>query len=176
MLPFDGVAEALVVTYREPFLTSLFWYVTMLGDTGTIIVLTVIACMFFYATRQRRYIWTLATIVIGSMATTWLLKLLFAEPRPADPIALIFVDSYSFPSGHATASAALYGFLIYLLFKTGKKDARSIVAAVVLALVIAAVGFSRLYLGVHYPSDIIAGYAIGFVWIVIGIRLSQLRN
>ncbi len=173
MFPFDGVAEALVATHREPALTSLFLQTTKLGDVGFILVATIVACMFLHATHRRRYIPQLVTTMIGSTATVWLLKILVELPRPIDPIPLITVDSYSFPSGHAAAAMALYGFCIYLALGTGKISLLRVTLTSLFGALILLVGFSRLYLGVHYPSDVFAGYAIGLAWIALSIWLSK---
>lgn len=173
MLPVDAaVATGIAQARTEPF-TAFFSLVTELGDVWFTIFAASLICVFLYTSWQKRFVPELLLISIGSALTVWGLKLLFALPRPTDPIALLALDSFSFPSGHAAAAATLYGFLLWMMLGTGKTDRiRTLFAGIFFALIIL-VGLSRLYLGVHYLTDVIAGYVVGFAWVAIGIVLSR---
>jgi len=173
MLPFDAaIAAALASTRTEP-ITSLFSLVTRLGDAWFCIFAASLICFFLYASRQKRFVPELFLISIGSAFTVWILKLLFALPRPTDPIALVTLDSFSFPSGHAAAAATLYGFLLWMMLGTGTTGRIRVFFAGIFFLLIILVGFSRLYLGVHYLTDVLAGYIVGFAWVAVGVMLAR---
>ncbi|HEY4651419.1 MAG TPA: phosphatase PAP2 family protein, partial [Pontibacter sp.] len=103
-------------------------------------------------------------------------KTFISRARPAD-VAYYQVEHYSFPSGHATTAMALFGLLAYLYYRSSrtKKHFRKIIvwAAVVLILL---VGFSRIYLGVHFLSDVLAGYLLGLLWMLVGISLAEVMH
>jgi membrane-associated phospholipid phosphatase len=99
------------------------------------------------------------------------IALTFARPRPLLWPRLIQETSYGFPSGHALGSIVLYGFLAYLLVRRYPGQGRSIYGMA--AGLIGAIGFSRLYLGVHYPTDILAGYAVGWLWLMVCVFVLQ---
>ncbi|OHB20357.1 MAG: hypothetical protein A2854_01215 [Parcubacteria group bacterium RIFCSPHIGHO2_01_FULL_56_18] len=173
MLPVDAaVATGLMQARTEPF-TAFFSLVTELGDVWFCIFAASLICLFLYASKQKRFVPELLLISIGSALTVWALKLLFALPRPTDPISLITLDSFSFPSGHAAAAATLYGFLLWMMLGTGKTDRMRTIFAGVFFTIIILVGLSRLYLGVHYLTDVLAGYVVGFAWVAIGIVLAR---
>lgn len=98
------------------------------------------------------------------------LKLVIMRPRPISTLTLINQKGYSFPSGHAMAATAFYGLLIYLLLKSNHKY--KLPLSILLSLLIIGIGFSRVYLGVHYASDIIGGMIISMLWLIIFINLN----
>jgi membrane-associated phospholipid phosphatase len=98
-----------------------------------------------------------------------ILKLIFARPRPSLPDPLLALTSYSFPSGHAMGSMAFYGLLAYLAIQRLSTWRWRVAVVIAMVFLILLIGFSRMYLGVHYLSDVLAGYAAGFAWLVITI-------
>jgi membrane-associated phospholipid phosphatase len=118
--------------------------------------------------RGRRWtlLWTWIVAVAGSALLNQLLKRIFQRPRPHFAHPLLVETSYSFPSGHAMESFVAYGTLAYLAVVLWLRSWEARVAAVCgAALVVVLIGFSRMYLGVHYFSDVVAGYAAGGVWL-----------
>ena len=105
-----------------------------------------------------------ATVLLSSLLLMSILKRLIQRQRPPDPL-VEGITNYSFPSGHAFMSVAFYGLLIWFasVYISNKWMRRLVIAF--LLLVIAAIGFSRIYLRVHYATDVIAGICIGFVWL-----------
>jgi undecaprenyl-diphosphatase len=101
-----------------------------------------------------------------------LLKLLFGRARPALWDRIIHVGLHSFPSGHAMVSIVIYGFIGYILAKQFPQW-RGRIFALTFVLIVA-IGFSRLYLGVHWPTDVVAGYAAGLVWLIACIQRLEL--
>ncbi|MBU1613162.1 phosphatase PAP2 family protein, partial [Patescibacteria group bacterium] len=104
----------------------------------------------------------------GSAVCVYILKLLITRPRPT-AIPVYIEDSFSFPSGHATVAVALYGFLLYFCVKNIANKLWRWISITALFLVIFLLGFSRIYLGVHYFSDVIGGFLLGGIWLGVGI-------
>lgn len=167
ILQFDQrVADFLFVS-RDLVLIKFFSWVTFLGNSKTIILFLVITSLIFWVHKNLWHICGLFFSVVGSEVFTYILKNWFERPRPTT--AYYLEHSFSFPSGHATAAVSFYGFVIYYLFyKLKSKKIKNIILffGIIIALLI---GFSRLYLGVHYLSDVFVGYLVGLFWLIISI-------
>ena len=109
----------------------------------------------------------------GGVALSYFLKLAFSKPRPQLWNSAIEEVTYSYPSGHALGSMVIYGFLSYVFASMYPRYSAAIYAFAVFMTL--SIGFSRLYLGVHWPTDIVGGYAIGFLWVIVCISLMRLR-
>lgn len=136
------------------------------------LIVVVTLAILWRRSRQEAKIFALACL--GALILNTGLKLFFSKPRPQLWRLLISEKSFSFPSGHALGSLVLYGFLAYLLATHYPKYAKIIYSLAVVA--IAAIGLSRLYLGVHWPTDVIAGYGVGFLWLMICIIMLKLQE
>lgn len=146
--------------------TEFFSIVTYLGNWRLIVVLSVLVIFFFWKYGNKGYIIPFVATLIGGQLTGTMLKRIFERPRPEWGI---YPDgSFSFPSGHAIVSVLFYGFLAYLVFKISKRRSTKIIFLALGALIILVIGFSRLYLGEHYLSDVLAGYIIGLIWVSVG--------
>ena len=154
---------------------SIFTFVSLLGGQ-VLAVLLVIAALVLLARRDWRHLVMIAVTAGGGALLNLALKSAFHRARPS--FAAEFpVTSSSFPSGHAMDSLIGYGLLAYWLGSRFPRTQRSI-NAVVVALV-ALIGFARIYLGVHYLSDVIAGYSAGFIWLMVsitGYRFAESRR
>lgn len=137
---------------------------TSLGGTAALTLITILAVTYLIVAR-RFFTATMVTIAVsGGAVLIALLKLSYARPRPELVEHLVAVQSASFPSGHATASAVTYLTLGALLARTEKRRAvRGYIFAVAGFLTLL-IGVSRVYLGVHYPTDVLAGWTIGAAW------------
>ncbi len=175
VLAFDTWFENIIVSIRTPQLSQIFNLITHLGNAS--VVGSVVALSSIFLVISRKY-WTyLAGFFItlsGSVITGYLLKMLIDRPRPGGIIPLITETSGSFPSGHSTISVALYGYLAYLLYVLFPSKRPLILAGVL--LLIALIGFSRLYLGVHFPTDVISGYILGSIWLIVGVEVVRRMN
>ena len=108
-------------------------------------------------------------------ALNQLLKQILQRPRPTE-YRIIEESGYSFPSGHAMNGIVFYGFLVYLLYKMIKNKPLKYSLMILINIVVFLVGLSRIYLGVHYTSDVIAGYLFGFAYLIISISLLRKFN
>lgn len=162
--------EATLATLRTPFFLQVFRGITLLGDVSVVVGITIVVSIgTFFSKRWRVYGAGLVIAVIGAGISDYGIKMLVARARPNGIIPAVHEIFYSFPSAHAILSVTLYGFIAYMLHKQYPKYSRSIVSIAV--LIILTIGFSRLYLGVHFPSDVIAGYLLGGVWLLLGIEV-----
>jgi len=161
------------VANRSEWLSFFAFVITYSGDYMLIGGLTFLSAVSFYIHKHTARILPLFMAVGGSAATTYAIKHLFYRARPIVE-ALYLETGSSFPSGHATAAMALYGFLVYTVWKFDKHYLKKLFI-VLLSVLIISIGASRLYLGVHYLSDVLLGYAIGFVWILISLAVPRLK-
>jgi membrane-associated phospholipid phosphatase len=159
-------AVAVILRYlATPTLTTFFFAITMMGSVELFALLGLIVTVTYGWQRRWLHVGTWLSALGGAALLNQLLKVLFARPRPTLSDPLLLESGYSFPSGHAMGSLILYGVLAYFaVIALSNRGARAVVilAATLLVLLI---GFSRMYLGVHYVSDVVAGYAAGGVWL-----------
>lgn len=168
----DQWFENVLYGVRSPLLLNVFGWITMLGNSIVVAGIGgVTSILLIRSGVYRVYALGLVTSLIGAAGTGYVMKMLVARPRPDGLIPSVTETSFSFPSGHATAAVALYGFLAYVLCKRYPSQKPLIVSGT--ALIVIAVGFSRLYLGVHFPSDVLAGYLLGGLWLLMGMWASQ---
>ena len=164
--------ENLLVSIRTPLLLHIFNWITVLGSVPFVIGIAGVAGFFVrYSKIDRAYVIGLAATLLGAAATGYGTKVLVERVRPSGLIPSVIETSFSFPSGHATAAMALYGFLTYFLCALFPEKKAAVLTAAV--LLIGVIGFSRLYLGVHFPSDVLAGYLVGGLWLFIGIAVAK---
>lgn len=158
---------------RREWLTWFFVGITRLGDTWFVTLLTTV--IFFYLflkhSSLRLAIWYAATVALGAGVLNQVVKYIFQRPRPSNVEHLINQGGYSFPSGHAMGSLITYGAIIFLVVRLSKNTLLNWIVGILLALLIGFIGISRVYVGVHYPSDIIGGYSLGAAWLAFSIGM-----
>ena len=145
----------------QPWLDRLSWLITQ--TAGSLVVLPLVGtAVWFWRHGERPKTWLVMASFGGTLLLNSLLKLLFARPRPDVFPPLTSETTYSFPSGHTMAAVAVYGLLTLFLWQRGKY-----IWAILPGLWVPLVALSRVYLGVHYPSDVLASLALGTIWLVI---------
>jgi membrane protein DedA with SNARE-associated domain/membrane-associated phospholipid phosphatase len=162
---FDRVVDDYLHSHATPHLTAFFLVVTAFGSTVAMVLLGVVVAVLLAWRRLWTLLWTWIAAVAGSALIDWLLKDIFQRPRPHFAHPLVVETSYSFPSGHAMESFVAYGMLAYLAVLALRAWEARVGVICGAALLVVLIGFSRMYLGVHYFSDVIAGYAAGGVWL-----------
>ncbi len=175
---FDTVVGELIRGFATPSLTRVAIIITHLGSASIEIGLMIIVGAFLlFRLKHTRETVLLAISLSGAWLLNTILKELFRRARP-DIVHLVQAGGYSFPSGHAMVAAAFYGVIGYLLWLNLRKRSKPSWYIIVLTFaLILAIGISRIYLGVHFASDVIAGYAAGGVWAIACIvALKELRN
>ncbi len=163
-----GIVEYLAA-HRTPLGIVLAFIATDIGSTAVIAALTLVILVYF-AHKHRHLVIPFVVMIFGSVASFEIIKNLVERMRPPAELALYTPGDYSFPSGHATTAVVFFGFLAYYLAHRRAHGRRIwIYAAATLLMLL--IGVSRVYLGVHYPSDVLAGFMLGALWLWIGIKL-----
>lgn len=160
---FDEAIYNAVISIKSPFWTGFFKVITMFASVPFLIALSI--ALFFIFKNKKYGLLSLMNLVLVTLVNQ-VLKLIFSRPRPFEWM-LIEETGYSFPSGHAMVSMGFYGMLIFLIWRTGISIKAKKIWTVILALLIFLIGLSRIYLGVHYASDIIAGFALSLSYLII---------
>ena len=166
--------EAIVQWFRRPddpglpkgppWLREVGIDITALGSFAVLLLLVLAVGGFLWIHQQKRLTLLLLVSTGGGFALNSLMKTVFARPRPSVVPHLREVFTPSFPSGHAALSAIVYLTIGVLLFEVVKGRTARLYCLVVAMTATGLVGFSRVYLGVHYPSDVLAGWATGIAW------------
>jgi len=157
--------------FRSPGLTGFFLWVTLLGKWQVVIAAAAAVTGLLFLRGSVPHIPGMWVSLMGGALFSSLGKIAFHRPRPE--VALYLETTWSFPSGHATVAVAFYGFLLFLIWRLGKRLGVRILGSAGLIMVIASIGFSRLYLGVHYLSDVWSGYLLGLLWVIIGVSAAE---
>ena len=166
---FDDSVSAFVISFRSQSLTPYFKFMTDMGDRFAYIVITIILGAYLFI-RHKNWKFMAQTVIVLllSTVTNILLKSVINRARPSHE-HLVEVNSLSFPSGHSMSAMAFYGFLVYLTAVTKIPMVLKIVLITLLCVTILSIGISRIYLGVHYPSDVAAGFIGGLIWVTFCI-------
>lgn len=142
--------------------------VTALGGTTLVVVVTLVSVLAFIFHRKPIHALVMAGAVVAASASSQFTKALFGRPRPDLVPHDVYVYSGSFPSGHSTMSTAAFLTLAMLIASLEMKRRSKALAYALAAAVVVGVGFSRVYLGVHWPSDVLAGWCLGSAWALVG--------
>ncbi len=168
----DEGGLAWVAEHRTTWTLSVARTVTHLGDLWAVLLVGVVLVVL---ARRRSGRWDsaklVATVIVGALVTTTAAKELTARLRPED--GLTSTVSLAFPSGHASRSAAVYALVIWLAIRWAKHPVTRHVVAVLGAGMILATGWSRVLLGAHWPTDVLAGWVLGIVWFATVLLLTR---
>lgn len=171
---YDEQISSFFASLRSPELNSLVIFITDLGDVyAYIIAMILVTIFFFYKLRSWKFIFQLLGVLLLSAISNIALKKVFDRARPSEE-HLVVIKTLSYPSGHAMSATAFYGFLIYLIFQIKMAKWLRIVLTIFFTLLIIGIGFSRIYLGVHFPSDVAGGFIAGLIWVAFCIILFNL--
>jgi membrane-associated phospholipid phosphatase len=167
----DAPILSYIVSHRVGWLTATMRQITRLGNEGFLLIVVVIAgSVLRRRTGSWRPLLILVAIAVGGVTIEKVLKLMIARPRPPITWMVVFESGWSFPSGHATRSAAVYGGVACVTARLRAFGQRTQMILCGLAVVLSfLVGISRVYLGVHWPTDVVGGWilAAGWLWIVV---------
>lgn len=149
--------------FRADFMLHIAKTITNLGGAIFLIIFTLAVIIFM---KNEKIELSIALNLIVATIINTSLKNILQRPRPTQ-YRLIDETGFSFPSGHSMVSMSFYGFLIYLIFKYIKNKKIKIISITLLSILILSIGASRIYLGVHYTSDVLGGYLLGVSYLII---------
>ena len=171
IVSIDYFISAQMSLLRDSDVVGFFVLITSFASTPIAVLVVLFVAVNCWVKQQRYIIVGLLIATLGSTAFTSLLKYLFQRERPDN--SLLVVQTYSFPSGHATTAMALYGFIAYLLIRFHQDFAQKIRIFTIAILFILLIGLSRVILNQHYLSDVLGGYLVGAFWLTLGIIITE---
>jgi membrane-associated phospholipid phosphatase len=159
-----------------PWLTDTFRVVTVFGNFLVLLPVTIAATAWLAATRRRADLTVVVLAAVGAEVLMLAMKAGFQRERPFFPDPLATESSYSFPSGHAMVSLAIYGAVAFVIARRRGSWRQRVMILGAAAVLAGLIGFSRLYLGVHYLSDVLAGFSAGLAWLVLCVLAVALHE
>lgn len=166
---FDDAVIRFVQSMESPPLTALAKGLSLVGSSKLAIGISLLTMLIlFFALKHRLELALFLWVGLGSQLLNTLLKLWFHRERPTIH-RLIEQAGYSFPSGHSMAAFSLYGVIAYLLWRHMHSRSERFLLILFTVLMTGGIGWSRIYLGVHYPSDVIGGYAASGAWLMLSV-------
>lgn len=172
LVTLDGLVNASLRPFRTQLPVAAFAWLAQFGTGAAGVAAALVASGLFWSDGRVRFILPLWISYFAAQATTWPMKFITARVRPPF-IEGVTAASPSFPSAHATVSTVVYGF-IGLAIAQGVPPSQQWIVYTVTVLLILLIWFSRLFLSLHYLSDVLAGGAIGAFWMILGWRLAAL--
>jgi len=167
----DTLVLNFIYSFRDPLLTNIMHFVSFLGGEFTLLSATIIVVLLAFKKHKKEAVLFAFTVFFGYVFNN-LVKHLLKVPRPdIDPLSP--AGFYSFPSGHAMNSLIFYGLLAYFTFHFTRNRGLGVLVSMLSIILIILIGFSRLYLGLHYPSDVIGGFIAGFWWLTTAIIIDK---
>lgn len=168
---FDQSIYAYLSTYISKSTTVILIAVTYMGSAQVLILVALLS--YLILRKSKNYALYGKTIAVN-LAATWIFnevfKVIFHRQRP-DILRLVDVIGFSFPSGHSMVSLSFYGLILYFIYKNMENGFKKYLFVTFFSLLILFIGISRIYLGVHYASDVLAGFSAGFAWLAIYITI-----
>ncbi|MCM3003443.1 phosphatase PAP2 family protein [Priestia koreensis] len=161
----QSITDAMFNKRGDEF-TALFVFMSTLGSWKVTGVIGIIICLYLLVKKQNHAASLLAIIYIMSRVLNWIVKELVHRPRPTVE-HLVAASSYSFPSGHAMNSMSFFGFILVLILYYQKRSVGRALACILLGIIIFLIGLSRIYVGVHFFTDVLAGFALGFTLVTV---------
>ncbi len=171
IVAMDYFASQQMSMLSESPVVTFFILITSFASTATTCLIVVLTCVLCWVIRQRYILIGLLVATLGSTIFTFLSKLLFHRDRPID--ILLFEQTDSFPSGHATVTVALYGFLAYMAIRFSHNFIHQVRIVVIIVFFSILVGLSRIVLNEHYLSDVLGGYLVGTLWLTVAISVTE---
>ncbi len=171
---FDKIILLWIHSFSNPTLDAIMHVFTRLNNPNTVTAIAIFTLALLWWRQYYPEAKIFAIDCLGGVILSYGLKSVFGKVRPALWQSAIEETSFSYPSGHALGSTVLYGFLAYLL--ATRYPQFTLLIYTVAIFLIGMIGLSRLYLGVHWPTDIIGGYGIGFLWLTFCITMLKLQK
>jgi len=170
----EGINQRIGPIRTDGMITVFIW-ITDLGGSVALVAVALVTTGLLWAHRRRHMIAPLWLTILGSQITTYAGKYVLARQRPEFLTELAAVTP-SFPSGHATSAMAVYGFIAYIVARDLMTTRQRFEMIYWTAVLISLIGFSRMFLGLHYASDVAAGFLVGAFWLLLGFALAEHKH
>lgn len=165
---FDQFVYSFIKVHIKNPTTNILKMLTNLGGASFVISFTIILIGII---KNKKYTICMVANLVGVTVLNQILKFMVQRPRPEESYQLIKETGFSFPSGHSMASMAFYGLLMYFVYKKIEHRKLKWLICIVLMIVILTIGMSRIYLGVHYASDVLAGFCLSILYLILFIKI-----
>jgi undecaprenyl-diphosphatase len=172
---FDAAVSAFVAPYRAAWLLDAFVWLTTLGTGAALAGVMMTATGFLWADRRTGLILPLWVAFAGAEASVWATKYAVGRARPVFLEGLASATSSSFPSAHATVAAATFGFVAYAVAQQISGWQARLQLAFCTVVLVALIAFSRVFIGVHFGTDIVGGLLLGIFWLLVALALAEWR-
>ncbi len=169
---FDIWGYNIISKSISEYMTPVAKVITRFGNAETLILTTI---TLFIIIKDKKIKWAIPINLVCSTILNFTLKNIIQRPRPIE-YRIINANGYSFPSGHSMVSMAFYGFLIYLIYRNVKNKYIKVISILILSTLILLIGVSRIYLGVHYTSDVIGGFLLSMSYLVLYVGILKRIN
>lgn len=167
----DSSVYNFLISFKNDSLTNFFSFITKFSNVAFLVIFVLIVLLIL---RNKDAVFVIFNLIFLRLLN-YVIKIIIKRDRP-NILRLIKIGEYSFPSGHAMISMGVYGYLIYLIYKKVKNPYIKYLGIIILSLLIILIGISRIYLGVHYFSDVVAGYTLSLIYLIIFIRVRRKYN
>ncbi len=165
---FDQIISKKILSFESPAITGIMEVFTFFGSHTFLFPAYIILIVFYFFQKKTRLALDIIMVGLSSTGILFLFKSIFQRTRPLDPL-IKDVTGFSFPSGHSFSSFTFFGMMIYIIWQTKIRKGWKILFSVLLFLFASVIAFSRVYLRVHYPSDVIAGFCLSIVWLILSL-------
>ncbi len=167
---FDYKVSSYFYELRTEKLNFIVITITHMGDLFTQTLITVLGVFVLILMKKwKTGLWYGLTVLLGAGALNLSVKELYKRIRPDQIKALVDIGGYSFPSGHAMGSFIVYGGILFIILRSLSPSKLKVFFSVLIFLAIMSIGLSRIYLAVHFPSDVLAGFSLGISWLLVSI-------
>lgn len=167
----DNTVYNFIISFKSKYTTLFFKGVTFLSSVLFMVVVSILLLLV----KKIKYRKLMLINIILDVILNTCLKYIFRRERPRD-IMMVIENGFSFPSGHTMLATIFYGFIIYLIYKSDKSRKFKYVSIILLSLLILLIGISRIYLGVHYTTDVLGGYLISISYLMVFIYYIEKKN
>lgn len=168
----DNSVFELISPYRNSLTTDAMLFISFYGNHLFLLPANLLLIAYFIAKKNNRMAVTAMVTGLSSYGIMFLLKNLLQRERPAGPL-VAGITNFSFPSGHALMGVAFYGLLIWMALHHIQDKKKQYAVIFFLLLLLLLIGFSRIYLGVHFASDVVAGYCAGIIWLLFILKMRR---
>lgn len=172
---FDTIVITSVHEKISESLKDFMVFISFLGSVNFYLPLGILLMIYLLKKKSYIEIIGLTNGVLGSAIVNFLVKQYYMRIRPEN-FFRVKETGFSFPSGHSMVAFSFYFTLVYIVFRNKDWDIKKIIAWIMTSILVVTIGFSRIYLGVHWPTDIVGGFSLGFIWLSVNISIVELLH